>query len=60
MIGAMHFTRRTILAGASAALLAPRAARAATVTDDARRAVPIPAKVARVFPADSSGSINPA
>ena len=38
----MHLDRRTLIAGLSATLLAPRLARAATVTDAAGRAVPIP------------------
>jgi len=43
--------RRTLIAGLSAALIAPRAASAETVTDAAGRTVPVPAKVSRVFPA---------
>ena len=46
-----------MLATASAALLAPRAARAATVTDDTGRALTVPAKVARVFPAGPPAAI---
>jgi iron complex transport system substrate-binding protein len=53
----MLFSRRTFLTGASAALLAPRLARAQTVTDAAGRAVPIPANVARVFPAGPPAAI---
>jgi iron complex transport system substrate-binding protein len=53
----MPLTRRTLLAAISAALVAPRAARAATVTDDAGRAVPVPAKVLRVYPAGEPAAI---
>jgi iron complex transport system substrate-binding protein len=49
--------RRTLLMGASAALVAPRAGHAATVTDAAGRAVPVPDKVARVFPAGPPAAI---
>jgi iron complex transport system substrate-binding protein len=49
--------RRALIAGLSAALLAPRAARAATVTDSAGRAVPIPGRVERVFPAGPPAAI---
>jgi iron complex transport system substrate-binding protein len=51
------FERRTLLAGLSAAALMPRLARAATVTDAAGRAVPIPEKVTRVFPAGPPAAI---
>src|SRR5262249_31256697 len=50
-------TRRTLMAGLSAAALAPRATRAATVNDAAGRAVPIPPRVARVFPAGPPAAI---
>ena len=53
----MTITRRSLLTGLSAALAAPRAARAATVTDGAGRAVPVPAKVERVFPAGPPAAI---
>ncbi len=54
----MPFSRRTLLTTASAALLAPRLARAtATVTDDAGRAVAVPAKVRRVFAAGEPAAI---
>jgi iron complex transport system substrate-binding protein len=53
----MHVDRRTLIAALSAALLAPRAARAATVTDGAGRAVPVPAQVQRVFPAGPPAAI---
>ena len=39
--------RRTVMTGLSAAILAPRSARAASVTDGAGRAVPVPARVER-------------
>ncbi len=53
----MNVDRRTLLAALSAALLAPRPACAETVTDGAGRAVPVPAKVARVFPAGPPAAI---
>ncbi|MCC6947234.1 MAG: iron ABC transporter substrate-binding protein [Bradyrhizobiaceae bacterium] len=53
----MKIDRRQVLAGLSAALVAPRAARAATVTDSAGRAVPVPGKVTRVFPAGPPAAI---
>ena len=53
----MLLTRRTLLATASAALLAPQQARANPVTDDAGRAVQAPAKVQRVFPAGLPAAI---
>ena len=49
--------RRTLIAGLTATLLAPRLAFAATVTDAAGRAVPIPDKVERVFPAGPPAAI---
>jgi iron complex transport system substrate-binding protein len=49
--------RRALIAGASAATLAARRARADTVTDGAGRAVPVPARVARVFPAGPPAAI---
>jgi iron complex transport system substrate-binding protein len=49
--------RRALLAGLSAALIAPRGARAATVTDSAGRSVPVPARVERVFPAGPPAAI---
>jgi len=49
--------RRALLAGLSAALVAPRSASAATVNDAAGRAVPVPIKVARVFPAGPPAAI---
>lgn len=53
----MQLDRRTLVTGLSATLLMPRGARAATVTDAAGRAVPIPEKVARVFPAGPPAAI---
>src|SRR5215813_7884799 len=53
----MRIDRRTLIAGLPAALLAPRRARAATVTDGAGRAVPVPARVDRVFPAGPPAAI---
>jgi iron complex transport system substrate-binding protein len=49
--------RRALLLGASAALLAPRASLAGAVTDAAGRAVPVPEKVVRVFPAGPPAAI---
>src|SRR6201999_395811 len=49
--------RRTLIAGLSAALIAPRRAFAQTVTDAAGRSVPVPAKVSRVFPAGPPAAI---
>jgi iron complex transport system substrate-binding protein len=49
--------RRTLIAGLSAALIAPRSASAQTVTDAAGRNVPVPAKVTRVFPAGPPAAI---
>jgi iron complex transport system substrate-binding protein len=53
----MTLNRRTLIAGLSAAVLAPRAARAATVTDGAGRPVPVPERVERVFPAGPPAAI---
>jgi iron complex transport system substrate-binding protein len=54
---AMPFDRRSLIAGTAAALVAPRAGRAAAVNDGAGRAVPVPARVARVFPAGPPAAI---
>jgi iron complex transport system substrate-binding protein len=51
------FDRRALLTGLAAALLAPQRARAETVTDGAGRQVPVPAHVARVFPAGPPAAI---
>src|SRR5712691_994919 len=53
----MRLDRRTLITGLTAALLAPRHARAATVSDGAGRAVPVPARVTRVFPAGPPAAI---
>jgi iron complex transport system substrate-binding protein len=53
----MKLTRRVFLASASAALAAPRIARATTVTDATGRALQVPAKVTRVFPAGPPAAI---
>ncbi len=53
----MSLTRRSLLATAAAALIAPRLARAETVTDAAGRNVPVSGKVARVFPAGPPAAI---
>jgi iron complex transport system substrate-binding protein len=50
-------SRRSFVSGASAALLAPRRARAANVTDGAGRAVVVPTRVERVFPAGPPAAI---
>jgi len=49
--------RCALMLAVSAALLAARRARAATVTDGAGRAVPVPARVERVFPAGPPAAI---
>jgi iron complex transport system substrate-binding protein len=49
--------RRSLIAGLSAALIAPRGACAATLSDAAGRAVPVPATVSRVFPAGPPAAI---
>ena len=49
--------RRTLIAGLSAALIAPHAAFAQTMKDFAGRTVPVPAKVSRVFPAGPPAAI---
>jgi iron complex transport system substrate-binding protein len=53
----MPLTRRALIATGSAALLAPRAALADTVTDAAGRKVVVSGKVARVFPAGPPAAI---
>ena len=50
----MAISRRAFLAS-TAALLASRRARAATVTDATGRALPVPEKVTRVFPGRTAG-----
>ena len=49
--------RRTLIAGLSAALIAPRSASAQTIKDAAGRSVPVPVKVTRVFPAGPPAAI---
>jgi iron complex transport system substrate-binding protein len=49
--------RRALIAGLSAAILAPSRARAGTVADGAGRAVAVPERVARVFPAGPPAAI---
>jgi len=53
----MRIDRRALITGLWAALLAPRRACAATVTDGAGRAVAVPAHVQRVFPAGPPAAI---
>jgi iron complex transport system substrate-binding protein len=53
----MTLHRRALLTGLSAALLAPRGACAETVNDGAGRAVTVPIKVERVFPAGPPAAI---
>jgi iron complex transport system substrate-binding protein len=49
--------RRALIAGLTAALIAPRPASAEAMKDAAGRSVPVPAKVARVFPAGPPAAI---
>jgi iron complex transport system substrate-binding protein len=53
----MLIDRRALIAGLSAFFAMPRAARAASVTDSAGRAIPIPDQVRRVFPAGPPAAI---
>jgi iron complex transport system substrate-binding protein len=53
----MAYSRRTFVTATCATLLTPRFARAEIVTDDAKRAVTIPANVKRVFPAGLPAAI---
>ena len=53
----MSITRRTFAAGVTAAIVLPRKVRAATVTDSTGRALQVPEKVARVFPAGPPAAI---
>jgi iron complex transport system substrate-binding protein len=53
----MKRERRSLLAGLSATLLAPRLARAASVTDSVGRTIAIPDKVERVFAAGPPAAI---
>lgn len=54
----MQVDRRIFLGGLSAALIAPGRTRAESITDSAGRAVPIPARVTRVFPAGPPATIT--
>src|SRR5262245_8213111 len=54
----MHINRRIFLGALSAAALAPRGARAQSVTDSAGRVVPVPKRVTRVFPAGPPAAIT--
>ena len=53
----ISYGRRALITGLAATLLAPRRARAASVTDGAGRTVPVPARVERVFPAGPPAAI---
>jgi iron complex transport system substrate-binding protein len=53
----MRVDRRALIAGLSAAILAPSRSRAAAVADGAGRAVPVPERMARVFPAGPPAAI---
>jgi iron complex transport system substrate-binding protein len=53
----MIIDRRRLLGGLSASVLVSRVARAATVTDAAGRAITIPEKVERIFPAGPPAAI---
>ncbi len=53
----MKIERRSLLAGLSATLLAPRLARAASVTDSVGRTIVIPDKIERVFAAGPPAAI---
>jgi iron complex transport system substrate-binding protein len=53
----MMLNRRSVVAGLSAALVAPRTAHAQTVADGAGRQIPIPRIVTRVFPAGPPAAI---
>ncbi len=53
----MPLTRRTFIVASSAALAAPRFARATGVSDATGRTLAIPAKVSRVFPAGPPAAI---
>lgn len=53
----MSISRRSLIAAAAAVVITPYLARAASVTDAAGRAVPVPAKTARVFPAGPPAAI---
>src|SRR6187399_958981 len=50
-------SRRSLIAGFGTCMVAPHLARAQTVTDSTGRALPIPVKVTRVFPAGPPAAI---
>jgi iron complex transport system substrate-binding protein len=54
----MKLDRRTLLLGTAASIAAPNLIRAQTITDSAGRAIAIPAKVERVFPAGPPAAIT--
>ena len=54
----MDLDRRKLLGGFAAALARPRDVHAASVTDSAGRAVPVPVSVRRVFPAGPPAAIT--
>jgi iron complex transport system substrate-binding protein len=54
----MRLNRRALLTGAAAGMAMPHVARAQTVTDSAGRAIAVPAKVKRVFPAGPPAAIT--
>jgi iron complex transport system substrate-binding protein len=56
-MGQFMINRRVLLSGLSATLVAPRQAAAQAVTDGAGRAIPVPARVERVFPAGPPAAI---
>jgi iron complex transport system substrate-binding protein len=53
----MVIDRRSLIAGLSAAMLAPSGARSATVTDASGRTIAVPESVTRVFPAGPPAAI---
>ncbi len=53
----MRLSRRGFVASLAAVLAAPRSARAATVRDASGRAIAVPAKIERVFPAGPPAAI---
>ena len=53
----MRPDRRGVMAGGAALIAAPHVARAQTLTDSAGRAIAVPAKVERVFPAGPPAAI---
>ena len=53
----MYYSRRALITGLAATLLAPGRARAASVTDGAGRSVMAPGRLERVFPAGPPAAI---